>query len=216
MDSVGYCVRVDARDGYREKMMLLPANKDYRSMVAVKHLGRTGENPHYHMVIQTDVAGQAFRVRMRKVFDQGKGNAHMSIKPWDGNHDAMSYLFHEDENCELIIQHNVSDATITQCKERNRAVQALVATAKTKASWRLEEVVFTQLKNENVTKIGDEPIAERIMLTALRNGSYPPQPWLLKAMVTRIQFRLLDGNMEDEEEMVRRLVRKIYYVHEYT
>lgn len=216
MDSVGYCVRVDAIDGYREKMILLPAVKDYRSIVAVKHMGRTGENPHFHLVLQTDVASQAFRVRMRKVFDQGKGNGHMSIKAWDGNHDAISYLFHEDENTELILQHNVSDETITKCKERNRDVQALVATAKSKASWRLEEVVYQQMLKEGVTREGEVSIASRLLLTALRNGSYAPQAWLIKSMVTRIQFRLLNGDIHDEEVFVDKLARSIYYVHEYT
>lgn len=211
MDSVGYCLRVDAIDGYREKIMLLPACQDYKSIVAVKHHGSTGENPHFHLVVQTEVASQAFRVRMRKIFDQGKGNGHMSIKPWDGNNDAISYFFHEDPDAVLVLQHNVSDQTITQCKERNRNVQALVATAKSKASWRLEEVVYNQLVTEKLKFAADFQIGERIILTALRNGSYVPQPWLMRSMVTRIQFRMLNGDLNQEEEFAAKLARDIFY-----
>ena len=112
MDYNGYCVRVDARDGYAEKMLMLKSVTDYEAIVAIKHKGASGENPHYHMVVRTHVKDQAFRVRMRKVFDQGKGNGHMSIKPWDGNIDAISYLFHENEDEPLVLQHNVSNETI--------------------------------------------------------------------------------------------------------
>ena len=82
-------MRVDALEGYVDKLRSIPLCLDYKSMVAVRHTGNKGENPHYHFVIQTQVAGQAFRVRMRKIFDQGKGNGHMSIKPWDGSIDAI-------------------------------------------------------------------------------------------------------------------------------
>ena len=121
---------MDARDGYAEKMLMLKSVTDYEAIVAIKHKGASGENPHYHMVVRTHVKDQAFRVRMRKVFDQGKGNGHMSIKPWDGNIDAISYLFHENEDEPLVLQHNVSNETIEKAKARNREVKDKVATAK--------------------------------------------------------------------------------------
>lgn len=33
---------------------------------------------------------QAFRVRFKKIFTEGKGNGHMAIKAWDGDMDACS------------------------------------------------------------------------------------------------------------------------------
>lgn len=220
MDTHGYCVRVDALDGYSDKLPMLRACEDYKSIIAVKHMGNKGENPHFHLVVRTQVASQAFRVRMRKIFDQGKGNGHMSIKPWDGNNDAISYLFHEDENTTILVQHNISDETVTQAKERNRAVTAMVVASKTKASWLLEEIVFEQIKNRAPSRYvapgaldipSEATIGQQLILAALRNGKYVPQPWHIRAMTQRIQFKLLNGFEEAEEDFAMRLSRQIFY-----
>lgn len=209
MDNIGFCVRVDALDGYQDKILMLHTCTDYKSIVAMKHRGSKGENQHYHLVIQTQVQSQAFRVRMRKVFDAGKGNGHMSIKPWDGNNDALAYLFHEDEESVLLVQHNVSDETIAKCRARNREVSALVNASKSKASWLLEEVVFQQLKD--IPYVCEADIGQQLILAALRHGKYVPQPWHVKAMTHRIQFRKLEGSEEKEEEFAMRLSRQIFF-----
>lgn len=220
MDHLGYCVRVDALEGYEAKITALPLCLDYKSMVAVKHHGTTKENPHYHIVVQTSLVCQTLRVRLRKIFDQGKGNGHMSIKPWDGNNDAIAYLFHEDENARLLVQHNVSDETIARCRERNKAVCAMVTSSKLKAAWLLEEVVFEQLKNRPASRYvapgevdipSEATIGQQLILAALRNGKYVPQPWHIRAMVSRIQFKLLNGSDEAEEDFAMRLSRQIFY-----
>lgn len=217
MDTHGYCVRVDALDGYGEKLQSLTLCQDYKSIVAVRHVGTTKENPHYHLVIRTIVASQAFRVRMRKIFDQGKGNGHMSIKPWDGNNDAISYLFHEDENAILLLQHNVSDDTINQCRQRNRSVQQMVQASKDKASWKLEDISYQYFSTEwkpsphGSQRPSDTTIGQHLILTALRSGKYVPQPWHIKSMTQRIQFKLLNGYEEAEEEFALRLAQQIFY-----
>lgn len=217
MDTHGYCVRVDALDGYLDKIQPLAMCADYKSIVAVKHHGTTKENPHYHFVVRTAVAQQAFRVRMRKIFDQGKGNGHMSIKPWDGNNDAVSYLFHEDANAVLLLQHNVSDETIAKCRERNRQVQDMVQASRDKASWKLEDISYQYFSTEwkpaayGSKQPSESTIGQHLIITALRSGKYVPQPWLIKAMTQRIQFKLLNGNEEAEEEFALRLSRQIFY-----
>jgi len=211
MDTHGYCVRVDALDGYSDKLPLLGACEDYKSIIAVKHKGNKGENPHFHLVVRTHIASQAFRVRMRKIFDEGKGNGHMSIKSWDGNNDAISYLFHEDENTTLLVQHNISDEAVAQAKERNRQVVAMVQASKAKASWHLEEIVYEDYKNRPKRHYDESVIGQSLILAALRNGKYVPQPWHVKAMVQRIQFKLLNGFEEAEEEFAMRLSRQIFY-----
>jgi len=211
MDTHGYCVRVDAIDGYSDKLPLLSHCDDYKSIIAVKHGGNKGENPHYHLVVRTHVAQQAFRVRMRKIFDQGKGNGHMSIKSWDGNNDAISYLFHEDENTIILVQHNISDETVAQAKERNRQVVAMVQASKAKASWHLEEIVYEQFKGS--PRIPDESIiGQQLILAALRHGKYAPQAWHVRAMTQRIQFKLLNGHEEREEDFAMRLSRQIFHL----
>lgn len=210
MNYEGYCVRVDALDGYAPKLTGLTLSLEYKSIVAVRHAGNTGENPHYHIVVKTDVAGQAFRVRMRKIFDQGKGNGHMSIKPWDGCIDAISYLFHEDENTTLLVQHQVSDETIAQAKARNRQVSQMVAASKAKAAWHLEAIVLEQIKRDR-PDARESYIGQQLILAALRHGKYVPQPWHIRAMTQRIEFVLLNGEMESEELFAARLAQQIFY-----
>jgi len=209
MNFEGYCVRVQAMDGYAERMRMLSTVADYQAIVAVKHRGSTGENEHYHAVIKTAVKDQAFRVRMKKVFDKGKGNAHMSIKPWDGNIDAVSYLFHEDENAETIVRHNVSEETITKARERNREVQAKIETAKQRASWTIETEL---LEHYNTTKQvpGLHEIARDIVLHALRMDKYVPNDFLLKAMASKIQFKLLKGDLDREHIFASDYVARVY------
>lgn len=208
MDTYGYCVRVDALEGYAEKIRMLQICEDYRSIVAVRHKGRGGENPHYHLVIRTQVKSQAFRVRLKKIFDQGKGNGHMSIKPWDGCNDAISYMFHEDDNAELLIQHNVSDETIVEARQRNEQVQREIAKAKERASWKLIDEVYEQFKGKDTPY--DVDIAKAIVLTAFRSGKYVPNDFLVKSMVRQIQFRLLEGDVTKEEAYAEYIADKIF------
>lgn len=199
-------MRVDAREGYAEKIGLLQAQPDYDAFIAVRHKGDKGENPHYHIVIKTAVKDQAFRVRMKKKFDQGKGNGHMSIKSWDGNIDAISYLFHETEDC-IVASKNVSDELIEQAKARNREVQEKVAKAKDRASWKLEDVVYERLVGQEVSEY---EIALEIVKTALRSDKYMPNDFLLKAMARKIKFRLLDHDLDKEDAYARHLVASVY------
>lgn len=214
MNFEGYCVRIQAMDGYAERMRALVLTDDYLAIVAVRHRGSTGENEHYHMVIKTQVKDQAFRVRMKKVFDKGKGNGHMSIKPWDGNIDAVSYLFHEDEEAKLIVQHKVTDETIDKARSRNREVQEKMEKAKSRASWTIEQELL-----EDYIKTKQSPglheIAKDIVLHALRKDKYVPNDFLLKAMASKIQFKLLDGDQNDEEKFAREYVARAYRMEQY-
>jgi len=216
MNYEGYCVRVQALDGYLDKISALTLCPDYISIVAVKHLGKKKDNPHYHFVIKTQVKDQAFRVRMKKVFDMAKGNAHMSIKNWDGDIDAISYLFHEDEREEIIVlRKNISDETIAKALERNRDVQEKVEKAKERASWRLEETLYQQIitRPEQVQKSMTEwDIAHELILLALRNDKYVPNDYLLKAMASKIKFKLLKGDLNAEEKFAREYMMKVYKV----
>lgn len=219
MEFHGYCVRVDALEGYSNKLRgLALAHPDFVSIIGVKHLGSSKENPHYHLVIRTACLQQAFRVRLRKIFDQGKGNGHMSIKPWDGRQEAISYLFHEDTNAVVVVRHNVTDEAIAAARALNDRVKEEVVKAKEKASWKAEDVVYEQLAKEKQARhplnpyvVTDRDIGARLILECLRSGRHAPQPWLVRAMATRIQFRLLDGNVLDEEEFAREQARRIFY-----
>jgi len=209
MEYNGFCVRVQALEGYAEKIHTLPLSRDYVSMVAMRHKGASGENPHYHLVIRTDVKQQAFRVRMKKVFDLGSGNEHMSIKNWDGNIDAIAYLFHEDPQGTPHLISNVSTETIEKARQRNLEVTQKVAVAKEKASWKIEEEL---MKIYGATKVKPDlhTISKDILLFALRNDKYPPNDFLLKSMANKILFRLQNGDLNREEEFAKRYISNLY------
>ena len=209
MEYNGFCVRVQALEGYAEKITLLQAVDDYASIVAMRHKGRTGENPHYHLVIRTDVKQQAFRVRMKKVFNLGTGNEHMSIKNWDGNIDAIAYLFHEDPQGTPHLVFNVSADTIEKARQLNREIQKEVAVAKEKASWKIEEELMT-IYEANGSTPDLYTISKDILLFALRNDKYPPNDFLLKSMANKILFRLQRGDLNREEEFAKRYISTLY------
>jgi len=196
-------MRLDDRDGYHERLQALKLSTDYMSILGVKHTGSSKENPHYHLVIQTQVKDKAFRARMVKVFDKGKGNGHMSIKPWDGADEAYSYMFHEGAKKADII-HNITDERISHFMKLNSQVQGLVSEAKKKATFLLETEVLQFLNKES-----DEfDIGKQIVTLALRTGKYLPSDFQLRSMVDKVQFRLKDGDLVGETQVVEHIVRR--------
>lgn len=200
-------------EGYGEKIRMLGVNSDYLSIGAIQHDGAKGENKHYHLVIRTLIKEQAIRVRFRKIFDNGKGNQHMSIKPWDGDIRAISYLFHEKPDQELFYRYNLDDDLIEKARAMNIEIQDKVATAKEKASWKIEEHLLKiyaekELKPDRLTIAGD------IMLFALRTDKYVPNDFLLKSMATKIAFKLLDYDQNDEVEFASNYISTLYRLDE--
>jgi len=212
MESVGYCVRVQALEGYSDKIGALTLTPDYVAVLAVRHTGAgTKENPHYHVVIRTGVKPQAFRVRFKTLFPDGKGNGHMSIVPWDGDDKALSYLFHEaDDQTTLVARKGVTDDQIAHYKSLNSSIKIKVEEAKKKASHTLEEDAFLHFQANPKLDRDNWRIGAFMFLYAMRNGKYPPQRWLVQAMVTRVQFRLLNGDIQREENMAEGFAKDIF------
>jgi len=207
MESVGYCVRVQALESYREKICILP----YVNIVAVKHVGKKGDNPHYHMVIRTDTKPQTFRVRMKTAFPDGKGNSHMSISPWDGDDKALSYLFHEeqgDDTAEILRWDGIPRERIDFFRNMNQDVQVKVAEAKKKSSHLLWENALQHFKRNPPQHYKD--VAQFMVVDALRNDKYVPQAWLLKAMTFKVMFLLQDGNVKNEERQAHLIVQELW------
>lgn len=209
MDICGYAIRIDALDEYRQRIQLLSAVVDYESIIGVAHHGNKSENPHYHLVIKTRAQEQTVRKRFKKIFDKGKGNGHMSIKAWDGALEAISYLFHEDRDAELIIRHNVSDELIDRARQLNDRVQEEVQKAKDKASYKLEQVVYDMLKDKGHQR-DPRVVAKLILATALRTDRYLPNTYQIRSMVTKIQFKLLNGDVDLEDQFLEAMLDDIY------
>lgn len=207
MDDIGFFVRVNAYEGYEEKIRMLVTCSDYRSVFAVRHMGKQGENMHYHIIIVTRIQPQAFRVRMKKIFDKGKGNEHMSIKRFDGCEDTYAYCFHEDE-AELLVHEGVSSDLIARARQRNEAVQLQIKDSKAKASWTLEEDCVQHFKDWPYIP-SEREVADRLVRIALDKGKYVPNPFLARQIICNIRFRLCDGDLSKEDIVVRSIVERI-------
>lgn len=206
--SLGYFMRLDAREGYLEKIRALPFSEDYSFLFGMSHRGGTGENPHYHLVIGTKVNAQAFRVRMKKIFDQGKGNGHMSIKPWDGDMDACAYLFHE-KDAEIVLRKGVSPEQLDSFARRNAEVQVEVAAQKEKAAWRIEDEVVKRMAGKR--NPSDSDVAYQIVQAAFDLNKYVPNKYLLRAMIYNVQYKLCGGDEWDQAQLIAQIVRNLLY-----
>ena len=206
----GFLVRIDALETYREKILMLTAVEDYLSILGVQHQGVTKENPHFHLVVESTIDLQAFRKRMKKIFNLSKGNGNMSIKPWDGNEDAYSYLFHEDPNSSVLVSKNIADTTIAKAKDRNLAVQREIEQYKGKATWRAEDIVRKQLDPKRDRKYYHREVCAMLYRACLTHGKYPPNEYKAKQMVAKLRWELYEGDEVMEEEMIDSYVNSVY------
>ena len=200
----GYCMRLKKCEEYEQRVQALEFVTDYLTILCYEHQAdKEDPHDHYHLVIATAVELKAFRKRMVKVFDKGKGNGHMSIKPWDGRDEAFSYLFHEGSEKQILNKGHPS-ARIQQFRELNVKVQALVKESKKKASYLLEDEVMNDSSLNKDSSAIDIGIA--IVRTALLGNKYHPNDFLLRLMVDRVRFRLCEGDVDSQDAVISSIV----------
>lgn len=213
MEVKGFWMRLQALEGYGDRVRAMVYSDDYEGLCAVRHSGKTTkENPHYHLVIKCKLELQTFRKRMKKLFPDGKGNSHMSIVNWDGNNKVYSYCFHEDPDQELIARKGITDEFLAEMRVQNLLIQEEVKKAKDKASWTLEEDAYEHFSKsplENGRLPHETEIGKFMILKALRAGKYIPQRWLIISMIQRVQFRLRAGDEDAEETFAYNLAKTL-------
>lgn len=100
-----YFIRINDHEGYADAIR--EHFCDYTDVVAVKHTGKYGDNPHFHIAVKSHLKRPTLRARLVKVFDQGKGNEHMSIKEIQPGafKNTVQYMFHEEnrESFEVLL-----------------------------------------------------------------------------------------------------------------
>jgi len=207
----GFLLRVNDYEGYGERLGMMVSNTDYTKVLCVKHKGdKKIPNEHFHMTVLTQVNPQAFRKRMLKIFDKGKGNGHMSIVPWDGRPEANSYMFHEEQKGEQSIvpvcNKGYSSEDLKCFSEMNEKIQIEIKLASEKASYKLIHMVYTNLKGR---KMPTRQIAEEILLTAYRTKLYVPNDFKLKDFADEVQWMLCEHDDHLEFQMVRDRVSRI-------
>lgn len=113
-------LRLQEYQGYSDSFVSVFGDR-FDRLLCVRHLGKSRENPHYHFVFRTDYKDSALRKYLKLHFTQGKGNGHMSLKPWDGQDEALSYMFHE--GTDPIMNKGFSQDEINGLKEKDLSVR---------------------------------------------------------------------------------------------
>lgn len=197
-------VRVDGEEkNLKESCEVLSSGLDVVSFIAAYHTGSTGTNPHIHACIEiaSEVQKQSFAVRLKAIFPRIKERNDYSLEVWDGNKSgegAVSYLFHDDGVSEdsLIGVKGFTSDEIRGAIQANKAVQAVVAINKERASTKLVDKTYEAFKGQCPTKF----TILKYMLEKCREGeNYYPGSYLLKKYVEEVELRLT----ETEEELSR-------------
>lgn len=89
-----YVLRLQALDGYSALFSNVFSDR-FERVLYVHHTGKKGDNPHYHFCLTCDYKKDALRKYLKSKFTLASGNKHISLKDWDGDIKACSYLYHE-------------------------------------------------------------------------------------------------------------------------
>jgi hypothetical protein len=155
-------------------------------MLALSHVGEKNEREHIHIAIEfpTEIAKQTMDVRFKKLFPV-KGPDYSS-KIWDGNVDALSYMFH-DATHEILANKGHTDADIQQYIALHKKVDAVVQQNKLRAPGRKVDSLLEKFAGEIPTRreIGIE------FLRMIRAGEmYEPGDYKLKALIEEVFMKL--------------------------
>jgi len=214
-----FCVRINLYDGYEARIKEFYSRAEsYPKVFIGFHIGKTGENPHYHIVHTTDkpITVSTLRKRFKPVFTKGKGNGHISIKEWDGKIDAISYVYHEDQHLVPTVLHGFTDEEISQAKQVNAEHQEKI---KETTPLKVLELVCERLKASQLTQYRDhygqlqtrsrwthEEIFNAIMDAYYDKGDWFPTRFHIERYIMKVQVMLTQDKTEFQTH-----VRKLWY-----
>jgi len=188
-----YVLRLQACDGYRQKFDNVFTDR-FSRILGVPHTGRKGDNPHYHFAFTCDYKQNTLREYLKKHFDQGKGNRHLSIKKWDGDPKACSYLFHE--GTETIIRRGFTDEEIESFKLINENIKQAI---KKNAPAQIVTDATEHFAGQDPTH---QDLFKWIMIRLRANGDWLPNKYQMERWIMRIQ-----ANLKDDTQYGSYLVR---------
>lgn len=165
---------------------------DCMRLLVVTHVGDKTEKEHCHFVVElsSNLQKQSLLARIKVVYGVS-GNEQLSAKPWDGNSDACSYLFH-DSVAEIICNKGFSNDEIAQFRSRNEFVQKVVEENKKRASGRCVDRALAAIAAGELTR--DEKLIAVWLFRLIRNGEmYEPGDFLIKRYVEEIMSKSVEG-----------------------
>lgn len=187
-----YVLRLQALDGYHAKFDEVFGDR-FSRVLCVHHLGKKRDNPHYHFCLTTDYKSDALRKYLKGHFSLAKGNKHLSLKSWDGNPKACSYLFHE--GTEPIIARGFTPGQLTEFQETNDLIQSKMVKPNMIVDKCIEH--FNELRGNRVLWIpGKREIFYKIMALYRHNGEWLPNKFQAERLINKVRSDFIDDKAE--------------------
>ena len=177
-----YFIRINKLDGYDVLVKEVFSGQKFMRVLLVQHTGRAGNNHHYHATISTDYKIPALRLMLKGVFKLGKGNGHISIKPWDGSENPNQYLFHEGYDTPILVQKIYTDKDIERFKKNCAIIkEKIIANTPTQMC---QAILVDVIRLNNPSK---KNICMLIWDYYQKQGDWFPNKFQLERYVMRIQ-----------------------------
>ena len=202
-----YCLRLNDISGYPKLLEEFFQSDDYPRVFAGHHVGKTQANPHYHVVFETksNVKLQAMRKRLNLIFTKSKGNAHLSLKVWDGNMRAISYIYHEDVTLVPFINKSFTSQELSSAQLMCEEIQCDI---RENAPLKICEEVYQIIKSKYATAtaskfhyFGHEAIFREICHAVMRRGDWRPNKWQFERYISKIQ-EMATSTPESREKLI--------------
>lgn len=178
----GYAIRLQDCEGYSTMFDTVFNEERFSKIIGAHHMGKKRDNPHFHFVCQTDYKSDAIRKYLKKNFDKGRGNKHISIKAWDGSSRACSYLFHEDT--EEIICRGFSEEEVLNFKNLNSEIKQEL---KEKSGGKLIQDCIEHFQTKKKFKPNTREIFDFIMDRLREQGGWFPNKFQFERWVMKVQ-----------------------------
>lgn len=201
-----YALRLKDIEGYEGKFDQVFTDR-FDQVLGVFHTGKEKDNPHYHFLLRCDYKSQRLRQYLKSHFDQGKGNRHLSLKPWDQSSKAISYMFHEDnrDTFKVVINRGFDETLILKAKQDNELIQSHIQGNTPHA---ISEGLAKGLKEAHpnrswISSQGNHKIIFReiIMHYRFNGNNFFPNKWQIERLIKKIQS-LLNPNAKDFEQLI--------------
>lgn len=179
-------IRLDDREGYADEIPTWIKKVNATKALVVKHTAQQGENIHYHMCLTIpNMKVNAIRMNLGRHFTKGKGNTHHSVKEWDGDERALSYLFH-DEYHKIITSLAYSKDDIERFKENSDNIKDDLKKNGTintlcKAVEKLRERYPNRYRHEK------QDICDAIWDVLKEQGNWYPNKFQLERWIMKVQ-----------------------------
>lgn len=224
-DPIGVAIRIDEKEGY-EKLITeaFTPGEEIEGAFCIKHMGKTGRNPHFHLAVWSKVSKATLRARLNQIFNKGSGNGHMSLKEWDGKEKYIQYCLKEcssDDHMWNTIKlnsnggHFVMYPPVKLVELRERSAE-IVNDIKENTPTQIIGRIAGEFV-DNGWNVSDKAIFTRVMKYLMAKGKwvlankFQAERWVLqiRAVIAQIEDSK-DGSEKSQDKLIDDLFQKYF------